>query len=70
MSIAWQARIPGTRGPLADLTSGAPWTTAGVVGTLALLLPGAERDHLAWALGVAALATAWGLGRSSSGTGG
>lgn len=61
MSIAWQARIPGTRGPLADLTSGAPWTTAGVVGTLALLLPGAERDHLAWALGVAALATAWGL---------
>ena len=52
---------PRDEGPLADLTSGALWTTAGVVGTLALLLPGAERDHLVWALGIAALATAWGL---------
>ena len=52
---------PRDEGALADLTSGALWTTAGVVGTLALLLPGAERDHLGWALAIAALATGWGL---------
>jgi diguanylate cyclase (GGDEF)-like protein len=52
---------PREEGALADLTSGALWTTAGVVGTIALALPGAERDHVGWALAVAALATAWGL---------
>jgi diguanylate cyclase (GGDEF)-like protein len=52
---------PRDEGPLADLTSGALWTVAGIVGTLALLLPGADRDHLPWALGIAALATGWGL---------
>lgn len=52
---------PRDDGPLADLTSGALWTLSGVVGTLALLLPGADRAHLPWALGIAALSTGWGL---------
>ena len=52
---------PRDDGPLADLTSGALWTVAGLIGTLALLLPGADRSHLPWALGIAALATGWGL---------
>ena len=52
---------PRDDGPLADLTSGALWTRSGVVGTLALLLPGADRAHLPWALGIAALSTGWGL---------
>jgi diguanylate cyclase (GGDEF)-like protein len=52
---------PRDEGPLADLTSGALWTLSGLVGTLALLLPGADRSHLPWALGIAGLATAWGL---------
>ena len=52
---------PRDEGPLADLTSGALWTVAGLVGTLALLLPGADRTHLHWSLGVAGLATGWGL---------
>jgi diguanylate cyclase (GGDEF)-like protein len=52
---------PRDDGPLADLTSGALWILSGVVGTLALLLPGADRAHLPWALGIAALSTGWGL---------
>ena len=52
---------PRDEGPLADLTSGALWTVAGLVGTLALLRPGADRAHLPWALGIAALSTGWGL---------
>lgn len=52
---------PRDEGPLADLTSGALWTVAGLVGTLALMLPGADRAHVPWALGIAALSTSWGL---------
>jgi diguanylate cyclase (GGDEF)-like protein len=52
---------PRDEGPLADLTSGALWTVAGLVGTVALLMPGADRSHLGWALGIAAVATGWGL---------
>ena len=52
---------PRDEGPLADLVSGALWSVAGLVGTLALLLPGADRSHLPWALGIAALATGWGF---------
>jgi diguanylate cyclase (GGDEF)-like protein len=52
---------PRDEGPLADLTSGGLWTGVGVVGSVALVLPGADRTHLAWALAIAVLATGWGL---------
>ena len=51
---------PREEGPLADLTSGGMWLAAGVVGLLALALPGSHRDHVVWALAVGLLAIGWG----------
>jgi len=51
---------PRDEGALADLTSGGMWLAAGAVGLAALALPGSDREHLGWALVVAALSLGWG----------
>ncbi|MBX5468418.1 MAG: GGDEF domain-containing protein [Thermoleophilaceae bacterium] len=47
-------------GPLADLTAGVMWLIAAATGLLGLALPGSDRSHLGWALGLVAFASAWG----------
>jgi diguanylate cyclase (GGDEF)-like protein len=47
-------------GPLPDLTSGGMWLVTAVVGLLALLLPGADHQHLAWTIALALFSMAWG----------
>ena len=51
---------PHGDGPLPDLTSGGMWLITAVVGLLALVLPGAPHTHVAWTVGLAAFAMAWG----------
>jgi diguanylate cyclase (GGDEF)-like protein len=48
-------------GPLPDLTSGVMWLVTGVFGAAVLALPGSEREHLVFALGLAGFAVGWGL---------
>jgi diguanylate cyclase (GGDEF)-like protein len=48
-------------GTLPDLTSGVMWTATGVMGALALLLPGSEHEHVLLALVLGGFAIAWGL---------
>jgi diguanylate cyclase (GGDEF)-like protein len=52
---------PWDDGPLPDLTSGIMWTATGVLGVAVLWLPGSNRSHAAFALGLAAFAVGWGL---------
>ena len=52
---------PWDDGPLPDLTSGIMWTATGVLGAAVLWLPGSDRSHTAFALGLAAFAVGWGL---------
>ena len=52
---------PWDDGPLPDLTSGIMWTATGVLGVAVLWLPGSDRSHAAFALGLAGFAIAWGL---------
>ena len=52
---------PWDDGPLPDFTSGLMWTATGVFGAAALMLPGSDRGHIAWALGLGFFAVAWGL---------
>lgn len=40
-------------------TSGLMWFSAGIGGTLALLLPGTSHAHLGWLLGLSLAAFAW-----------
>ena len=48
-------------GPLPDLTSGVMWSGTGLLGAAVLFLPGSERDHMALALTLSALAVMWGV---------
>jgi diguanylate cyclase (GGDEF)-like protein len=48
-------------GPLPDLTSGIMWTATGLLGAAVLWLPGSERGHIAFALGLSAFAVGWGV---------
>jgi diguanylate cyclase (GGDEF)-like protein len=52
---------PWDDGPMPDFTSGVMWTATGVFGTAVLALPGSDRDHLVFALGLGLFAVAWGL---------
>jgi len=52
---------PWDDGPLPDLTSGIMWTATGVLGAVVLWLPGSDRGHMAFALGLAAFAAGWGV---------
>jgi diguanylate cyclase (GGDEF)-like protein len=52
---------PWDDGPLPDLTSGIMWTATGLMGAAVLWLPGSDREHTAFALGLAAFGVAWGL---------
>jgi diguanylate cyclase (GGDEF)-like protein len=52
---------PWDDGPLPDLTSGIMWTATGVLGAAVLWLPGSDRGHMAFALGLSAFAVGWGL---------
>lgn len=52
---------PWDDGPLPDLTSGLMWGATGILGAAVLFLPGSERDHMALALTLAALAVGWGV---------
>jgi diguanylate cyclase (GGDEF)-like protein len=52
---------PWDDGPLPDLTSGVMWTATGLLGAVALALPGSERDHVVVALALAGFAVGWGL---------
>ena len=52
---------PWDDGPLPDLTSGIMWTATGVLGVAVLWLPGSDRGHTAFAVGLGAFAVAWGL---------
>jgi diguanylate cyclase (GGDEF)-like protein len=51
---------PWDDGPLPDLTSGLMWSGTGLLGTVALALPGSDRSHVTLALTLAALACVWG----------
>jgi diguanylate cyclase (GGDEF)-like protein len=45
---------------LADYVSALLWTGAGVVALVGVALPGSDRSHLAWAVGLGLFAIAWG----------
>jgi diguanylate cyclase (GGDEF)-like protein len=47
-------------GALPDLTSGLMWMATAVVGLAVLALPGTDREHLGWVLGLAGFAFGWG----------
>ena len=51
---------PRDEGPLADLVSGGMWLLAGVVGLLALLIPGSSNVHTGVAVAIALFAVLWG----------
>ena len=51
---------PRDEGPLADLVSGGMWLSAGIVGLLALLLPGSSHAHTGVAVAIALFAVLWG----------
>jgi diguanylate cyclase (GGDEF)-like protein len=51
---------PWDDGPLPDLTSGLMWSGTGLLGTVALMLPGSYQGHVTLALTLAALACIWG----------
>ena len=48
-------------GALPDLTSGLMWIATAVFGATALAFPGSSHAHVAWALGIAGFALAWGV---------
>src|SRR5215204_2374645 len=52
---------PWDDGPLPDLTSGIMWTATGLLGAAVLWLPGSDRGHTAFALGLSGFAVAWGV---------
>jgi diguanylate cyclase (GGDEF)-like protein len=52
---------PWDDGPLPDLTSGVMWTATGLLGAVALALPGSHRDNAAVALLLAGFAVGWGV---------
>ena len=51
---------PYDDGHLPDLISGFMWVATAVMGLFALLLPGTDRAHLAWVIGLAVFALVWG----------
>src|SRR5687768_8435006 len=51
---------PRDEGPLADLVSGGMWLLAGVVGLLALQIPGSSNVHTGVAVAIALFAVLWG----------
>jgi len=48
-------------GPLPDLTSGIMWGATGLMGVVAIWLPGSDRSHITTALVLAGFAIGWGL---------
>ena len=48
-------------GPLPDFTSGLMWTATGLFGVAVLALPGSDRHHVGWTVGLGLFAVAWGL---------
>jgi diguanylate cyclase (GGDEF)-like protein len=48
-------------GPLPDLTSGIMWGATGLMGLVALWLPGSDRSHVTMALVLAGFAIGWGV---------
>ena len=52
---------PRDEGPLADLVSGGMWLLAGVVGLIALLIPGSSHAHTGVAVAIALFAVLWGV---------
>jgi diguanylate cyclase (GGDEF)-like protein len=51
---------PRDEAPLADLTSGLMWVASGLAGLAGVALPGSDRAHLPWLLGLFGFAIAWG----------
>src|SRR5215211_2782023 len=48
-------------GALPDLTSGLMWLVTALVGMAVQVLPGTDHSHMAWVVGLAAFAFAWGV---------
>jgi len=52
---------PRDEGVLMNVTSGVMWLVAGAGGLVALALPGAAHEHVAWLLALAGVSLAWGV---------